>query len=370
MAVASLAGWTVGVTAHRRADEQAELLARRGARVVLGPTVRTVSLDLTDGVADATRRLLTRPPDVVVLTTGIGARAWFDAAESLGLGPDLLDVLRAATVMVRGPKAAGAAATAGLPVAWQAPQATSAELVAELERRGVRGQRVAVQLDGGDVPLLARRIAALGADVEAVPVYRWTLPDDDAPGRRLLAATCDGHLDAVTFTSAPALLNALAIAGDDGREDELRSALDGRVVTVSIGPVCSDTARRAGIGPAVEPTRHRLGAMVLALSEHAAATDEAEAVGIGERRVVLRAAAATVDGTVVELPPREHDAMAALLERPDVVVTKERLHERARRDGAVELHAVEAVVGRLRRRLDGLLTVRTVPRRGYVLTAP
>jgi uroporphyrinogen-III synthase len=41
-----LAGWRVGVTADRRADQQIEALRRRGADVVHGCTMRT--LDLSD----------------------------------------------------------------------------------------------------------------------------------------------------------------------------------------------------------------------------------------------------------------------------------------------------------------------------------
>ena len=39
-----LEGYTIGVTADRRASEQAELLRRRGARVIDGPTIATTYL--------------------------------------------------------------------------------------------------------------------------------------------------------------------------------------------------------------------------------------------------------------------------------------------------------------------------------------
>ena len=68
----ALAGWTVGVTADRRREEQAELLGRRGAKVVHGPTVRTLPVELGDGLEAATAALIERPPDIVVLHTGLG----------------------------------------------------------------------------------------------------------------------------------------------------------------------------------------------------------------------------------------------------------------------------------------------------------
>ena len=60
-----------------------------------------------------------------------------------------------------------------------------------------------------------------------MPVYRWVLPEDVAPVRRLVEATVAGGIDAITFTSAPAAASLLAVADELGRRDELVSALRG-----------------------------------------------------------------------------------------------------------------------------------------------
>src|SRR4051794_3826510 len=309
MAAPSLAGWTVGVTADRRAREQIELLERRGARVVHGPTIETIALHENRALRAATHEVVTSPPDVVVLTTGVGARAWFDAADALGVGDALLDTLRGASVVARGPKAAGAALTAGVPIAWQAPDARTNTVVEHLHDLGVGGTRIAVQLDGRAEPVLATELRRLGADVVAVPVYRWTLPSPDDAARRLVDAARGGLLDALTFTSAPAFVNLLAIADGASCREALVAALGRNVDVVSVGSVCSEAARSFGIEPAVEPERQRLGAMVMALGRHASAADDARARRIGTHRVVLRAAALVVDETVTDLAPREQSVL-------------------------------------------------------------
>src|SRR5690349_3080454 len=88
-----LEGYTVGITADRRAAEQAELLRRRGARVLDGPTIATAYLGSDERLRRATEQVIAAPPDVLVITTGIGIRAWIAAAQSWGLDHALLVAL-------------------------------------------------------------------------------------------------------------------------------------------------------------------------------------------------------------------------------------------------------------------------------------
>lgn len=69
-----LAGFTVGVTAARRADELGALLQRRGAAVLHAPALRIVPLSDDSELLAATKNLIDQAPDVVVATTAIGFR--------------------------------------------------------------------------------------------------------------------------------------------------------------------------------------------------------------------------------------------------------------------------------------------------------
>ena len=359
-----LDGMSVGVTADRRAEEQSELLARRGARVLRGPTVRT--LPLTDGAAlrTATLACIDEPPDVVVLSTALGVRAWAEAAEGQGLGDELTRSIDGATVLARGPKASGAAVTAGWHVDWVSPLASSAEVLDHLRRTGVDGARVAVQLDGRVEPVLADAVASLGAEVVAVPVYRWELPADHEPALRLIEATVAGTLDAVTFTSSPAVWNIERLARDAGLDDALRERLAGPVLRVCVGPVCAGEATRAGYTNIVQPERSRLGSMVKALA--ARVGEDRTIVVLDGLEVQLLASSVVVGDQVVDLTPREHDVLEVLARRPGSVVTKAQLLVQVWH-GEADGHAVEVTVGRLRRRLGDAIRIQTVPRRGYRL---
>ena len=333
------------------------MLSRRGARVVHGPTMSTTLLDDLDATIEATREVLAAPVDVVVLTTGIGVRSWFGAAESVGMGDDLKHALGAGRVVARGPKAQSAARAAGLEVAWTAPTETNAEVLAKLRTEGIAGRRIAVQRDGG-APLFADALAALDpGHVVDVPVYRWSMPDDPAPALRLLEAVTDRQLDAVTFTCSYAVHNAFELSRDPAG---LATAFDDEVLAVAVGPVTADALREAGVTRIVEPARARLGSMVHALA--GCLEDRASVLRNGGSEVRWQGLALLhPDGTEVELTRGEARLLTVLVRRAPTVVPKAGLVE----PGSDE-HAAEAAIARLRGKLGPLgAGIRTVRRRGY-----
>ena len=370
----ALSGYTIAITADRRREEQAELIERRGGSVLFGPVIRTLPLADEVGLRAATEALIDQPPDVVVLCTAIGVRGWATATESLGLHDGLLDALGSADVVVRGPKAAGAAVTAGLAVTWQTPGATYTEVLEHLASRPTRhldGRpvRVAVQLDGAESAPLLTELPALGYEVVPVPVYRWHLPDDRGPADRLIAAVADRTVDAVTFTSAHAVTNFMALAGDTGRRDEVVAACQGGdVLVTAVGPVTSARARASGLGGAAEPRQSRMGAMVQALVR--ALDDRSTVIDLAGTPLLLQGRLAVVGAQEpVVLTDRERAVLGALTVRPGAVVSKQSLLEQIW-TGESDDHVVEVTIGRLRRRLGTAgSSIETVMRRGYRIAA-
>lgn len=365
MPIPPLAGYTVAVTADRRREEQAELLRRRGADVVEGPTIRTEPLADDGALCAAIEATIAEPPEFTVLLTGLGVRSLLGAAESMGLGDELLETIARSQVYTRGPKATGAAVTAGIDIAWRTPGERSTEILAVLSDAAQRGARVAVQRDGDGDPVLAHALRGLGADAVDLPVYRWTMPEDPQPALQLVDAICGRMVDAVTFTSSPAIRNLVAMADDAGCRDDLVAALNGPVMPVCVGPVAAETARAVGIDDVVMPVRARLGAMVLALA--AALSGRTRTLVMRGTPVTLQGSMAVIGEEEVRLTERERAVLHVLAGAGGAVVAKRALLRQVWGDTADE-HAVEVTVGRLRRRLgDAGEAVQTVPRRGYRL---
>ncbi len=358
-----LAGYTVAVTAARRKEELGALLDRRGARVIHAPAIRIVPLSDDTELVAATRRVLERPVDLVVATTGVGFRGWLEAADAWDL--PLVDHLRGARVLARGPKARGAIRGGGLVDAWSPESESSVEVLSHLlsgAEGPLEGRRIAVQLHGDPLPDLVSGLRETGAEVLTVPVYRWVLPEDVAPVRRLVGSVVAGAVDAVTFTSAPAAASLLTVADELGLRAELVAAMNDRVLAVAVGSVTAGPLEAAGI-PTVQPERARLGA--LAREVVARLPERDPVLPVGAHTLQVRGHAAVVDGRVVELAPGPIGVLRALARRPGTVVSRAELVDCL--PGGGDEHAVEMAVTRLRAALGAPL-VGTVVKRGYRLS--
>jgi uroporphyrinogen-III synthase len=257
-----LAGRRVGVTADRRWRAQADLLENLGAEVLHGPTIRTVDLSRDEALRRITGDLIEAPPDVLVATTGMGMTMWLEAADAWELGGALRDALRRSQIVARGAKAVSALRRHGFEVAWQAPSETMEEVVEFLTDQGIGSGRLALQLfDPGGHPSTAA-LADRCRELVEVPVYRWLMPDDAGPAARLIEAMCAGGVDAVTFTSQPAVHHLFRIAEGVGRSEALRAACNGTVLPICVGPVCGDAALEEGITRPLWPDPPRLAAMI------------------------------------------------------------------------------------------------------------
>ncbi|MCM2413808.1 uroporphyrinogen-III synthase [Streptomyces sp. RKAG290] len=358
-----LAGFTVGVTAARRADELGTLLRRRGAAVVHAPALRIVPLADDSELLAATKELIDSVPDVVLATTAIGFRGWIEAADGWGIGDQLLDRLRGVELLARGPKVKGAVRAAGLTEAWSPASESMAEVLERLLEEGVEGRRIALQLHGEPLPGFVESLRAAGAEVIGVPVYRWMPPEDIAPLDRLLDLTVARGLDALTFTSAPAAASLLGRADERGLLPELLNALQGDVVSACVGPVTALPLQARGIDT-VQPERFRLGPLVQLLCREL--PSGARTLPIAGHRVEIRGHAVLVDEELRPVPPAGMALLHTLARRPGWVVARADLL-RALPGSGTDEHAVETAMARLRTALGVPRLIQTVVKRGYRL---
>ncbi|GAB0106716.1 hypothetical protein JMUB6875_57030 [Nocardia sp. JMUB6875] len=363
-----LAGFTIGITAARRADELGTLLTRRGANIVAAPAIRIIPLSDDTELERVTRQLVADPPQITVATTGIGFRGWMEAAEGWGLAEELRSTLASTRLLARGPKAKGAIRAAELREEWSPASESSAEVLDHLLAEGVEGVRIAVQLHGATtewepVADFCEVLRCAGADVVPVPVYRWTPPEDRTPMDRLIEGIVTAGLDCVTFTSAPAVASLLMRAKETGLLEAVLHAFRTRVLPACVGPITAAPLEELGVSTSM-PGRARLGALARHVAEEL--PRRANRIQAAGHMLSVRGGCVVVDGQVRQLAPAPMALMRSLARQPGRVVSREDLLA-ALPGGGDDTHAVETAIARLRAGLGTPKAIQTVVKRGYRL---
>jgi uroporphyrinogen-III synthase len=301
----------------------------------------------------------------VVITTGIGFRGWVEAADAAGLADELLAMLGGARLVARGPKAHGAIQAAGLQADWVAESETSAEILELLLAEGVAGQRVAVQHHGAGADGLDIELAAAGADVRSLVVYRWGPSPDPAALRSSALAAAGGEVDAVVFTSAPGAAAWLAAVDREGVGELVVARFrSGAMVAAAVGPVTAKPLQDRGVEPLV-PDRGRLGALVRALVSH---YEQAQSTAVATQagRLQVRRTVALLDGHVLPVSPSGLAVLRLLADAAGDVVSREQLLTVLPGDSS-DPHTAEVAVARVRDACGGRSLIQTVVKRGYRL---
>lgn len=235
----SLRGARVLVTraADCAAELEAQIRARGGAPVAFPCIAFDDPVDAAP--LDAALRELAgpRPPQWVALSSPQAVRRLWSRLESLGLAPAA--ALRAASLAAVGAGTAEALASRGLPPALVPARGAGAEaLAAELAPR-VRGQAVLLPRAEEGSPALAEALAAAGAEVRAVALYRTAVaaaPDPaglDALRRRLVHG--------ILFASGSAATGFASLLGAEA------PALAAAAKVACMGARCAAAARAAGL---------------------------------------------------------------------------------------------------------------------------
>lgn len=356
-----LEGFRIGVTSDRRSEDLIAALERRGAETLHAPAIRIAATDSDVQLNLDTHAIIEASPDILLATTSYGIRRWFEVADAAGLGPDLTATLAHSRILVRGPKARGAVRAAGLEDSGMSDEETTRSLVDKVLAEGASGITVAVQLHGfTDRPQL-ERLRAAGATVLTVEPYRWILPDDASRVLKLVDAICTGSVDAVTFTSAPAVDALFAAADEAGKLETVLDAFSETVVAAAVGPVTAAPLFAAGIRPIV-PDRYRMGALIRLVCEHLEEKrifrlDTAHGhVELRGRLVIVRGKRATLAPTSLTLFRILLSARGSVMSRADLTASLPEMQDD---------HAVDVAISRLRQALPDSGLIATVIKRGY-----
>ena len=354
------------IAADRRAGDLASALERRGAQICRAPALSIVPNADDEELIRRTRELVERPPDIVVVTTGVGLRGWMDAAHEHDLAEELAEALRPAQFIARGPKAHGAIQQAGFVADWVAESETAREVGEYLLSMSLAGKRVAVQHHGAGSDGLDELLAGAGADVVSLTVYRWGPPVDVQVVERSVAHAAAGEADAVLFTSAPGAAEWLRSAERMNALHGIRErAASGRLLLAAVGPITAAPIRERGLRETVAE-RGRLGSLARCVIGYFGSGGAAPALTTSAGIMSMRSGGVVIDGDVIALSRAGAGLLGALFDAGGRVLSRDEIAMALPRTGR-NAHAVEMAVARVREALGGADVIRTVVKRGYRL---
>lgn len=250
----------------RRAREIAQLITNNRGIPIVAPSTREVPEGPNEDELQLIRGIVTRAYDVLIFMTGVGARAFIDAASTIVAQEEFLSALRETHVIVRGAKPAAVMREFAIPI-WLSPPEPSTwrEIIQVLDQNShavpLPGLRIGVQEHGTPSSEMYEALRERGASVFAAHVYRWELPEDTGPLKDAIRAVSTDNIDVVMFTSSVQLNHALRIAAEVELKQEFIAGLK-RAVVASIGPVASAALRESGISVDLEPSHPKMGFLV------------------------------------------------------------------------------------------------------------
>lgn len=279
MANAGFANRRVLSLESRRAREMSVLISNHGGQPTVVASTREVSSGPNDEELAFAHDLVQGKFHMVIFMTGVGTRALAQAIEPSCPREQFVAALSKISVIARGPKPVAVLREFGVPITLTVPEPnTWREILQTLDEHAptipLKGIRIAVQEHGMPSRDLYAGLEQRGAEVFAVPVYKWERPEDPEPLRAAIRDLARGVFDVVLFTSSVQAHHLFRLADEMGQHAEVMAGLQ-RAIIGSIGPVTSETLREYGVPPSLEPSHPKMGFLVKETAERTEQLTEA-----------------------------------------------------------------------------------------------
>ncbi len=261
MGMGKLSGKHVAVTGPRCEEEFNRIVGKLDGTPWIYPAQGTVYSN-GDQLMYQILELLWRPVDWLVLTTGIGTEALLSMATTLGMGEELLAVMKKSRIAARGYKTVNALRKLGIHPEIKADDGTMDSVYKAIAEHGLSGKRIALQLYGDPSPRISGKLRMAGAECIELMPYVHVMPDV-GPIDELIGRCIDGSLDAVVFTSTVQARSVFQRARVTGKEQPLLEAFDSHVLGIAVGKITAEAMNDEGMERVVYPEEERLGPAIL-----------------------------------------------------------------------------------------------------------
>ena len=249
-----LFGKRVLVTRTRtQASALSDSLSQRGAQPIELPTIEIQLMDDYTELDAALKNALDY--DWMAFSSANAVDVVFDRLSALRLDSRVLHSVKIAAI---GPATRRRLLSRGIIADFMPTSFVAEAAVKELGNLGMNGKRVLLPQAEIARDVLRQGLAALGAGVDAIPVYRTVTPKDTAGKLRDILA--DG-IDVATFTSSSTVSNLMELL--EGNTNALKDA-----TIACIGPITAERAAELGLSTDIIAPKHTIAGLIEAVESH------------------------------------------------------------------------------------------------------
>ena len=239
--------------ARAQASDLLSKLSKLGAQCIEIPTIQIVPPEDTAPLKKSIKNI--KDYDWLVFTSVNGVKFFFDTLFDMGRDVRVLGHLKFACI---GPVTKERLKTYGI-LSDILPKTYRAESVIEaFSTVEIKDKKVLLPRAKQARTILPEELTKMGAHVDDVAAYETRLNTDGKENLILLLE--NNEIDVITFTSSSTVSNFMSLLESKDTRKLLKN-----VVTASIGPITSDTARSLDIEPDIEATEYTIQGLVKSL---------------------------------------------------------------------------------------------------------
>ena len=249
----------------QQAEELVEIIKKLGGQPCVASTVEIVPTSDLESVRKLFKLIADGKSDIIVFMSQNGVTSFFSLSKKLKLEDKVLEALAKMQVVAIGVKTKTKLIGQGIRVDVTPADHSSNGLVATLSKIPLRGKVLVVPRTDSPTDYLEKGLTGTGVKIVQFPIYETRIPSDKTEIYALIKDILAGRIDIITFTSSSTALNLFKVAKELHQVEELREALNQKVVVVSIGPVTKNTLEGKGVKVLVTPNEYTVEAMMIEL---------------------------------------------------------------------------------------------------------
>ncbi|MBU0463460.1 MAG: uroporphyrinogen-III C-methyltransferase [Proteobacteria bacterium] len=239
--------------ARAQASDLVSKLSKLGAQCIEIPTIQIVPPEDTAPLKKSIENITDY--DWLVFTSVNGVKFFFDVLFDMGHDVRVLGHLKFACI---GPVTKERLKSYGI-LSDILPKTYRAESVIEaFSTVEIKDKKILLPRAKQARTILPEELTKMGAQVDDVVAYETQLNSDGK--KELISLLDDNEIDAITFTSSSTVSNFMSLLESKDAKKLLKN-----VVTASIGPITSDTARSLDIEPDIEAKEYTIQGLVNSL---------------------------------------------------------------------------------------------------------